>query len=88
MDIYVVYINYYSEPPYMHSVHTTRELAELARLMALHQDKLDWEAHEDGYNPLFAPEITIQKSQLITSYEDLGQMFKMRYSWDGPTEGE
>jgi len=89
MDIYVVYRECYSEPPHMHSVHTTQELAEMARLMILHQEKLYWEeSGEEDYNPMYASEISIRKEQLITSYKDLGQMFKERYVWDGPTEGE
>ena len=83
MDIYVVYVSYYGDPPLMHSVHTTRELAELTRLMMLYQDKQHWEAHSEGYDLSNAPEIEIRKEQLIASYEDLGEMFKRRYSWDG-----
>ena len=88
MDIYVVYTESYSEPPHMHSMHTTRELAEMARLMMLHQEKLYWEKSGEDYNPMYASEISIRKEQLITSYKDLGQMFKERYVWDGPMEGE
>lgn len=83
MDIYVVYENTYSDPPAMHSVHTTKELAELARLMILHQDKLFWEQQGETYDPECAPYIEVRKEQLITSYEDLGKMFQMRYVWDG-----
>ena len=88
-DVYVVYTQDGPEHPHMHSVHATKELAEIAKLMIIHQNKLSWaEYYGAEYTPLHEPEIFIRQERLIRSYEDLGHMFHQRYVWDGPTEGE
>ena len=82
MDIYVVYTECCAHPPQMHSVHTTRVLAELARLMIIRQEEEYWK--ECGENaPHETSVVTIHKEKLISSYEDLGQMFNQRYEWEG-----
>jgi hypothetical protein len=87
MDIYVVY-EQEEGPLSMVSVHATKELAEIARLMHIAQEKEQQMEDYGEYNPQHSPQYHVYKAQLITSDEELLQFFKMRYSWDGPTEGE
>lgn len=88
MDIYVVYTQDGPEHPHMHSVHATKELAEIAKLIVIQQDKAYQVVNGDEYNPEYAPDVFIRQEPLIRSFDDLRKIFHQRYLWDGPMEGE
>lgn len=92
-NIYVVYTQDGPEHPHMHSVHATKELAEIAKLIVIHQEKTYL---GEDYIPEHAPDVFVREEPLISSYGDLEKIFHQSYVWDvqitkaihGPTEGE
>lgn len=85
-NVYVVYTQDGPEHPHMHSVHATKELAEIARLVLIHRDREYQEKNDGAY--IMEYEVFIKQEPLICSYGDLGKIFHQSYVWDGPTEGE
>lgn len=89
-NVYVVYTQDGPEHPHMHSVHATKELAEIARLVIIQRDKAYREENGEVYSEeyIMEYEVFIKQEPLICSYGDLGKIFHQSYVWDGPMEGE
>lgn len=89
MDIYVVYSwEPEGSPAFMESAHTTKENAELARLMYIAKEKEQCVGEYGSYIEEHCKSYQVRKERLITSDEELLQLFKMRYHYDGDVNGE
>lgn len=89
MDIYVVYSwEPEGSPAFMESAHTTKENAELARLMYIAKEKQRCMEEYGSYIEERCQSYQVRKEPLITSDEELLQFFEMWYHYDGDVHGE